>query len=160
MVMGDVLAVCLMDLSGFTGQDFAKYHPGGNLGKRMYLRVADLIVSNEKPLVSAAASLKEVIVEITEKRLGVTAVADVDGKLAGIITDGDLRRMLERTDSIQHIKAKDIMSTHPKTIEPDTLAVEALDQMRKNDISQLIVAEGHQYIGILHIHDLIREGIV
>jgi arabinose-5-phosphate isomerase len=160
LVMGDVLAVCLMELSGFTGTDFAKYHPGGNLGKRMYLRVADLIVANEKPQVSTEASLKEVIVEITEKRLGVTAVLDSNGGLAGIITDGDLRRMLEKTDALHTVKARDIMGLHPKTIEPDTLAVEALDRMRKNDISQLIVADNGQYTGILHIHDLLREGIV
>ena len=160
MVMGDVLAVCLMELSGFTGTDFAKYHPGGNLGKRMYLRVADLIVANEIPQVYTDASLKEVIVEITEKRLGVTAVLDRAGQLTGIITDGDLRRMLEKTDAIHTIQAKDIMSLHPKTIEPDMLAVEALEQMRKNDISQLIVAEKGRYTGILHIHDLLREGIV
>ncbi len=160
MVMGDVLAVCLMELNGFTGQDFAKFHPGGNLGKRLYLRVADLYTANEKPAVLVTASLKEVIVEITEKRLGVTAVLDAAGKLAGIITDGDLRRMLERTDNLQSITAKDILSGKPKTIEPSLLAVEALDVLRNNDISQLVVAEDGKYLGILHIHDLVREGIV
>ena len=160
MVMGDVLAVCLMQLKGFTGQDFAKYHPGGNLGKRLYLRVADLYTTNEKPQVLASASLKEVIVEITEKRLGVTAVTDSANLVTGIITDGDLRRMLERSDNIQSITAKDILSANPKTIAPSLLAVEALDLLRNNNISQLIVAENGQYLGILHIHDLVREGIV
>ena len=160
MVMGDVLAVCLMQLNGFSGEDFAKFHPGGNLGKRLYLRVADLYNKNESPRVLPGASLKEVIVEITEKRLGVTAVTDADHKVIGIITDGDLRRMLEKSDNIQSITAKDILSLNPKTISPDVLAVEALDTLRNNDISQLIVAENGQYLGILHIHDLIKEGIV
>jgi arabinose-5-phosphate isomerase len=160
MVMGDVLAVCLMELNGFTGQDFAKFHPGGNLGKRLYLRVSDLCTANEKPAVLSTATLKEVIVEITEKRLGVTAVTDASGLVTGIITDGDLRRMLERSDDLQSITAKDILSPDPKTIAPGLLAVEALEVLRKNDISQLIVAEDGKYLGILHIHDLVREGIV
>ncbi|MEA3424952.1 MAG: KpsF/GutQ family sugar-phosphate isomerase [Bacteroidota bacterium] len=160
MVMGDVLAVCLMELNGFTGQDFAKYHPGGNLGKRLYLRVADLIQANEKPSVRPTASLKEVIVEITEKRLGVTAVTNNENQVVGIITDGDLRRMLERSNDISQITAKDILSPHPKTVVASLLAVEALDILRKNDISQLIVEEAGKYLGILHLHDLVREGIV
>ena len=160
MVMGDVLAVCLMQLNGFTGQDFAKYHPGGNLGKRLYLRVADLITANEKPAVLPSASLKEVIVEITEKRLGVTAVTNNNHHVIGIITDGDLRRMLEKSNDISSITAKDILSPHPKTIAASVLAVEALDVLRKNDISQLIVEEDGKYLGILHLHDLVREGIV
>lgn len=160
MVMGDVLAVCLMQLNGFTGSDFAKYHPGGNLGKRLYLRVADLITANEKPAVLSTASLKEVIVEITEKRLGVTAVTDNQDRVIGIITDGDLRRMLERSDDISSITAKDILSPNPKSIAASLLAVEALDVLRKNDISQLVVEENGEYLGILHLHDLVREGIV
>lgn len=160
MVMGDIIAVCLMHLKGFSGQDFAKYHPGGNLGKRLYLRVADLIRNNEKPAVLANAGLKEVIVEITAKRLGVTAVVDAAQKVIGIITDGDLRRMLERSDDIQSITAGDILSKNPKTIASTLLAVEALDVLRKYDISQLIVEEDGRYAGILHIHDLVREGIV
>lgn len=160
MVMGDVLAVCLMQLNGFTGQDFAKYHPGGNLGKRLYLRVADLITANEKPAVLPGASLKEVIVEITEKRLGVTAVTDNNHHVIGIITDGDLRRMLEKSSDISSITAIDILSPHPKAIAASVLAVEALDVLRKNDISQLIVEEDGKYLGILHLHDLVREGIV
>jgi len=160
MVMGDVLAVCLMQLNGFTGEDFAKFHPGGNLGKRLYLRVADLYTNNERPAVLPSASLKEVIVEITEKRLGVTAVIDENEQITGIITDGDLRRMLEKNNDIRSITAKDILSAGPKTVSPSLLAVEALDVLRNNDISQLIVAEDGKYLGILHIHDLVREGIV
>jgi arabinose-5-phosphate isomerase len=159
MVMGDVLAVCLMELNGFTGQDFAKFHPGGNLGKRLYLRVADLYTANEKPAVLSTATLKEVIVEITQKDW-VLRLLPLQGQLTGIITDGDLRRMLERSDNIQSITAKDILSPDPKTIAPFVLAVEALDVLRNNDISQLIVAENGKYLGILHIHDLVREGIV
>ncbi|MBN8720255.1 MAG: KpsF/GutQ family sugar-phosphate isomerase [Sediminibacterium magnilacihabitans] len=160
MVMGDVLAVCLMELNGFSGKDFAKYHPGGNLGKRMYLRAADLYTHNERPHVLPTATLKEVIVEITEKRLGVTAVTDEQNRVVGIITDGDLRRMLEKSNNIQDIKAADILSAHPKTIPPDMLAVDTLDVLRKYDISQLIVAEDEKYLGILHIHDLVKEGII
>lgn len=160
MVMGDVIAVCLMELNGFNGRDFAKYHPGGNLGKRLYLRVGDLSKANEVPKVSLHASLKEVIVEITQKRLGMTAVLDQAAQLVGIITDGDLRRMLEKSSSIDQITAADILSPNPKTIDPETLAVEALDLMRKNDISALLVVENQRYLGVLHLHDLVREGIV
>ena len=160
MVMGDVLAVCLMELHGFSGHDFAKYHPGGNLGKRLYLRVADLYLNNEQPKVSSNASLKQVIVEITEKRLGVTAVVNNNNTVLGIITDGDLRRMLEKTNELGAITAADILTANPKSIEPGMLAVEALDIMRDHDISQLVVAENGNYLGILHIHDLVREGII
>ena len=160
MVMGDVIAVCLMELNGFNGRDFAKYHPGGNLGKRLYLRVGDLSKANEVPQVLLNASLKEVIVEITQKRLGLTAVINQQGQLQGIITDGDLRRMLEKSSSIDKITAADILSPNPKTIAPETLAVEALELMRKNDISALLVVEDQRYLGVLHLHDLVREGIV
>lgn len=160
MVMGDALAVCLMNLNDFTNKDFAKYHPGGNLGKRLYLRVNDLIANNAVPKVLPTSSLKEVIMEITQKRLGVTAVTDENNKVVGIITDGDLRRMLERTNDIVEIKALDILSENPKTIEPDVLAVHALEVLRKYDISQLIVQENDNYIGVLHLHDLVREGIM
>ncbi len=160
MVMGDVLAVCLMELNGFSGDDFARFHPGGNLGKRLYLRVADLYINNGKPQVHPGASLKEVIVEITEKRMGVTAVVDEKGVLAGIITDGDLRRMLEKTADIGSVTAGQILSPSPKTVNPSLLAVEALDILRTADISQLIVEEQGNYLGILHLHDLVREGIV
>lgn len=160
MVMGDVLAVCLMELHGFSGHDFAKYHPGGNLGKRLFLRVADLYLNNEQPKVSSNATLKQVIVEITEKRLGVTAVVNNNNTVLGIITDGDLRRMLEKTNELGAITAADILTANPKSIEPGMLAVEALDIMRDHDISQLVVAENGNYLGILHIHDLVREGII
>lgn len=160
MVMGDVVAVCLMELNGFNGRDFAKYHPGGNLGKRLYLRVGDLSKANEVPKVALNASLKEVIVEITQKRLGMTAVLNQADELVGIITDGDLRRMLEKSNNINQITAADILSPNPKTIDPETLAVEALDLMRKNDISALLVVENQRYLGVLHLHDLVREGIV
>ncbi len=160
MVMGDALAIALMELNGFDGKEFAKYHPGGNLGKRLYLRVADLYINNQQPKVLAEAKLKEVIVEITEKRLGVAAVVDEKNNVIGIITDGDLRRMLEKSSNIENIKAKDIFSVHPKTIQPEVLAVEALQKMRTNNISQLIVEEHNQYLGILHLHDLVKEGIL
>ncbi len=160
MVMGDVLAVCLMQINGFSDHDFARYHPGGNLGKRLYLRVADLYKNNESPKVLPDTGLKQVIVEITEKRLGVTAVVNNDNEVTGIITDGDLRRMLEKTNDLSSITAKDILSPSPKSIDPSMLAVEALELLRKNDISQLIVVEDGRYAGILHIHDLVREGII
>ncbi len=160
MVMGDAMAVALMELNGFNGNDFAKFHPGGNLGKRLYLKVEDLYLHNESPKVLATASLKEVIVEITEKRLGVTAVVDENNYVNGIITDGDLRRMLEKSNSLINITAKDILSNHPKTIEPTALAVEALEIMRRYDISQLIVQHQQKYLGVLHLHDLVKEGII
>lgn len=160
MVMGDVLAVCLMKLNQFNNKDFAKFHPGGNLGKRLYLRVADLAAANEKPWVLPIATLKQVIVEITKNRMGVTAVVDENQQLIGIITDGDLRRMLEKTSDIGTICASDILSSNPITVHPETLAVEALELLKKHDISQLIVAENGIYKGIIHLHDLIREGIV
>ena len=160
LVMGDALAVCLMEMKGFTDEDFAKFHPGGMLGKKLYLRVEDLYVNNEKPKVFPDQSLKDVIVEITQKRLGVTAVVDKDGFLLGIITDGDLRRMLEKTQSIEFLKAEEIMSRNPKTIVPDMLAVNALDQMRKHEITQLAVTKNGEYLGIIHLHDLIKEGLI
>lgn len=160
MVMGDVLAVCLMELNGFNNRDFARFHPGGNLGKRLYLRVEDIAATNEQPAVLANATLKEVIVEITEKRLGVTAVIDDQHQLKGIITDGDLRRMLEKTTDIGAICALDILTPNPITVSPDALAVEALEILRSNDISQLVVSNNGTYAGIIHLHDLIREGIV
>ncbi|ATL49734.1 D-arabinose 5-phosphate isomerase [Chitinophaga caeni] len=160
MVMGDTLAVCLMELKGFTAADFAKYHPGGTLGKRLYLKVGDLSRLNAKPKVSLQSSLREVIVEISSKMLGVTAVLDEKQHLAGIITDGDLRRMLEKNEATQHLTAKDIMSTQPKTIQQSELAVNALELMRQNNITQLLVMDGPGYAGIIHLHDLIREGII
>jgi arabinose-5-phosphate isomerase len=160
LVMGDALAICLMHLSGFTGNDFARFHPGGNLGKRLSLLAGDLAAEHEQPRVLPSASLKAVIVEITEKRLGVTAVVDEKDAVIGIITDGDLRRMLEKRDDIRDIQASEIMSPHPKTISPNALAAQALEEMRAHDISQLIVAENGQYRGIVHLHDLIKEGII
>jgi arabinose-5-phosphate isomerase len=160
LVMGDALAVCLMEQKGFQTEDFAKFHPGGMLGKKLYLRVSDLYADNEKPKVLASHSLKEVIVEMTQKRLGITAVTDDDNNLLGIITDGDLRRMLEKNISINSIKAGDIMTKNPKAIGPEELAVDALDQMRKYEITQLAVIQDHKYLGIIHLHDLIREGLI
>jgi arabinose-5-phosphate isomerase len=160
MVLGDVIAICLMEKKGFNAEGFARFHPGGALGKKLYLRVADLYVDNAKPEVKTDASVKEVIMEMTRKRLGATAVTGADGKLAGIITDGDLRRMLEKSDNIQKITARDIMSHNPKTIAPSEMAVNALDIMRKNSITQLVVAEKETYLGILHLHDLVKEGLI
>jgi arabinose-5-phosphate isomerase len=160
LVMGDALAVSLMELKGFQSDDFAKFHPGGTLWKKLYLRVADLYHDNEKPKVMTGQSLKEVIVEMTAKRLGVTAVVDAENNLLGIITDGDLRRMLEKNTAIDKIKANDIMTANPKTIGPDELAVDALDQLRRHGITQLAVVEEGKYFGIFHLHDLIREGLI
>jgi len=161
LVMGDVLAVCLMQLRGFNGNDFARIHPGGNLGKRLYLRVRDLFTSNAKPRVNPLAGLKEIIVEISAKRLGATAVISDTGKIEGIITDGDLRRMLEKNQSLDNITAAEISTINPKTVLAEELAVNALELLRINDISQLIVIDNNNnYLGILHLHDLVREGIV
>lgn len=161
MVMGDALAVCLMELGGFNGHDFARFHPGGNLGKRLYLKVKDLYTYNAKPAVLPSAGLREIIVEITKGRLGATAVITEKGAIAGIITDGDLRRMLEKSEKLENIKAENILTPHPKTINADDLAVKALDTLRTNDISQLLVIDQQQiYVGILHLHDLVKEGIV
>jgi len=160
MVMGDALAVCLMEQKGFTGEDFAKYHPGGALGKRLYLRVADIYPKEAKPQVKSGDGVRQVIVEITRHRLGITAVLDDDGKLEGVITDGDLRRMLEKNGDVDLQKAKDIMSLNPKTIEAHTLAVSALNIMRQNNITQLLVTDENIYVGVLHLHDLIKEGII
>ncbi|WP_153798345.1 KpsF/GutQ family sugar-phosphate isomerase [Foetidibacter luteolus] len=161
MVMGDALAVCLMELNGFTGKDFAKYHPGGNLGKRMYLRVEDLYADNSKPKVLAGAFLKEVILEISKGRLGATAVVDEGDNVLGIITDGDVRKMLETIDDLHAVKAADILTEHPKTIAVDALAVHALEKLRAHDISQLIVVnEDGKFLGMLHLHELVKEGII
>jgi len=160
LVMGDAIAVCLMENRGFAMEDFAKLHPGGALGKKLYLRVIDLCADNEKPAVHIDQSLKEVIMEMTKKRLGITAVLNNAGGLAGVITDGDLRRMLEKTETLTNIQAGHIMSQNPKTIEPHQMAVEALDIMRQNNIMQLIVAEGDTYLGVVHLHELVKEGLL
>ena len=160
LAMGDALAVCLMELKGFSSEDFAKFHPGGALGKKLYLHVSDLSKLNERPAVYEESILKDVILEITKKRLGLTAVLNAEDKLTGVITDGDLRRMLEKGGDLQMTTAKDIMSGKPKTVEADALAVDALDRMRKNNITQLIVVENESYAGVIHLHDLIREGLI
>lgn len=160
LAMGDALAVCLIEWHGFTAADFAKFHPGGTLGKKLYLKVLDLCRQHEAPRVYLDSSLKSVIVAISSGMLGVTAVLDVDGQLSGIITDGDLRRMLEKSMSTDNVTASHIMSSNPKTIQSDELAVNALEMMRQHDITQLLVLDGKKYIGIIHLHDLIREGII
>ncbi|NSL89456.1 KpsF/GutQ family sugar-phosphate isomerase [Chitinophaga sp. Mgbs1] len=160
LAMGDALAVCLIEWHGFTAADFAKFHPGGALGKKLYLKVADLSKLHQAPQVLTTSSLREVIVEISSKMLGVTAVLDENGQLQGIITDGDLRRMLEKSVSTASVTAKDIMSVNPKTIQQDELAINALEMMRRNDITQLLAMDGTRYTGIIHLHDLIREGII
>ncbi len=159
LAMGDALAVCLLECREFTKEDFAKYHPGGSLGKRLYLKVGDLASQNEKPEVSSNASVKDVIIEITKNRLGAVAVVD-DGTLHGIITDGDIRRMLEKNNSIDGLQAKDIMSTSPKFINKDELAVNALDVLRQNNITQILVGTNTKFEGFIHLHDLLKEGII
>ena len=159
LVLGDALAVCLLDLRGFTSSDFAKYHPGGALGKRLYLRVADLIKNNQLPKVNSTDKVTQVIVEISEKRLGVTAVVE-DSKIVGIITDGDIRRMLSKTTKIDELTANDIMSKTPKTIHVEAMAVEALDTLENSSITQILVTDNdNNYVGVVHLHDLIKEGI-
>jgi arabinose-5-phosphate isomerase len=159
LVMGDALAVCLQDLRGFTKKDFAKYHPGGALGKRLYLRVSDLIKNNQVPKVNASDSVAKVIVEISERRLGVTAVLENE-KIVGIITDGDLRRMLSKTTDINHFTAKDIMGKNPKTVQENAMAIEALEKLETNSITQILVVDAKEkYVGVVHLHDLIKEGI-
>jgi arabinose-5-phosphate isomerase len=160
LVMGDAIATCLIELKGFGSDDFAKLHPGGMLGKKLYLRISDIYTDNERPSVLLNQSLKEVIVEITKKRLGATAVVDKEKTLRGIITDGDLRRMLERNHVSENILAENIMSPHAKTIDPDELAVNALDLMRKHEISQIVVARDGKYLGMVHLHDLLKEGFI
>ncbi len=159
LVMGDALAVCLLECRGFTMNDFARYHPGGALGKKLYLKVSDLSVNNQVPKVQYNDDIRTVIMEISSKRLGVTAVLDKN-KLVGVITDGDLRRMLEKTTDIRQITASDIMTKKPKTIEPDTLVVNALNLMQNNNITQLLVLEKKKYLGVIHLHDILKEGII
>ncbi len=159
LVMGDALAVCLIEYRSFGSKDFAKYHPGGALGKRLYLRIADIYPLNERPSVAPNASLQEVIIEISSKRLGLTAV-ETEGKLDGVITDGDLRRMLSKATDYNGIEAKEIMTKNPISISPDSMALEAVKLMKSNNITQLIVAEGNKYMGVVHFHDLLKEGII
>jgi arabinose-5-phosphate isomerase len=160
LVMGDALAITLMEIKGFGSEDFARFHPGGTLGKKLYLRVSDIYVHNAKPQVTVGASLREVILEMTSKRLGATAVVNEAQELLGIITDGDLRRMLEKNANTSQVNAREIMSSKPTTIQKDALAIEALEILRTKDISQLPVMEGEKYVGFLHIHDLVKEGII
>jgi arabinose-5-phosphate isomerase len=160
LVMGDALAVCLLNLRGFTSKDFAKFHPGGSLGKTLYLQVRDMIDQNPKPQISPDATIKDVIIEISEKRLGTAAVVD-GSNIVGVITDGDIRRMLEADVDINTSTAKDIMSKNPKTIEQSALAVDALEMMEENNITQLLATdERGEYSGVVHLHDLIKEGIL
>ncbi|WP_430426815.1 KpsF/GutQ family sugar-phosphate isomerase [Maribacter litoralis] len=159
LVMGDALAIVLLEIKGFSSSDFAKYHPGGSLGKRLYLRVSDLVSKNQVPSVQKDEEVKSVIVEISKKMLGVTAVLDGE-KVVGIVTDGDIRRMLNKYDNIKGLTAKDIMTTNPKTISSNTLAIKALEHMQKKGISQLLAMEEDTYVGVIHLHNLINEGIL
>lgn len=159
LVLGDALVVCLLELRQFSSTDFAKYHPGGALGKKLYLKVEDISSTNKKPKVNSDANIKEVIIEMTEKMLGVTAVIEND-KIIGIVTDGDLRRMLTKTSNFTGLTAKDIMSANPKRINSDKMAVDAKALMETYGISQLIVENNGKYAGIVHIHDLVKEGII
>ena len=158
LVMGDALALVLMRCRGFSTEDFAKFHPGGALGKQLYLRVKDLSTRNERPEVGPDDNLTRVIIEMTHKRLGATVVMH-DERILGIITDGDLRRMLMNTTDIEHVKASQIMTSNPKTIEEDALVVDALHKMRENSITQLPVVKDGKYLGIIHLHDILKEGI-
>jgi arabinose-5-phosphate isomerase len=161
MVMGDVLAVCLMELNNFTPNDFARYHPGGALGKKLLLTVNDLLARNAKPVVYTHTPLKDVIVEISNKRMGAAVVENTEGMVAGMITDGDIRRLLEKTTNLEHVTAADIMNEQPKTILSGAMAANALEIMRLNDINQVIVINKDQtYCGIIHLHDLLQEGLI
>lgn len=159
LVMGDALAICLMELRSFSAEDFAKYHPGGALGKKLLLRVSDMLDANRKPEVAFDAPIKNVIVEISEKRLGVTAVVE-NNRVVGIITDGDIRRMLNDRDSFADLKAADIMTRSPKSVKPTDMVTDALNLMEDFSITQLIVIDGSEYKGVIHLHDILKEGVV
>ncbi|HPD96295.1 MAG: KpsF/GutQ family sugar-phosphate isomerase [Bacteroidales bacterium] len=160
LVIGDALAVCLLKLKGFTTEDFARFHPGGSLGKKLYMRVSDIFIENEVPKVKETDTIRKIILEISSKRLGATAVLDIEGNLIGIITDGDLRRMLERNVDFDKLSAKDIMSPSPKTVSSDELAINAFNIMEQHKITQLLVTDNGKYKGVIHLHDILREGIV
>ncbi len=160
LALGDALAVCLLEARGFTSEDFAKYHPGGTLGKQLYLKVEDLLGKDQIPKVNQDSGLTDIIMEISSKRLGATAVVDQEDRLVGIITDGDLRRMLQKTLDIQSLKAIDIMTANPKTIAKDEFAVKAYNLMRNHNITQLVAMDGEKIAGFVHIHELMKEGIV
>ncbi|ESU20773.1 sugar phosphate isomerase, KpsF/GutQ family protein [Flavobacterium cauense R2A-7] len=159
LVLGDALAVCLMEMRNFKSEDFAKYHPGGALGKKLLLRVVDMLDQTHRPQVNPDASIKNVIMEISEKRLGVTAVIE-NNNLVGIITDGDIRRMLEKRDTFSDLTAKDIMTKNPKTVQLSDMVVDAFNTMENHSITQMVVVDNNQYKGVLHIHDILKEGIV
>ena len=159
LVMGDALAMCLMNLRNFTREDFAKYHPGGSLGKKLLLQVKDMIEHSLKPTVSPDAPIKKVILEISEKRLGATAVVE-KGKVIGVITDGDIRRMLNNNDTFTHLTAKDIMTQSPKVIQSSAMVVQALNILEDFSITQLVVVDNDEYKGVIHLHDILKEGIV
>lgn len=159
LVMGDALAVCLMEMKAFSAEDFAIYHPGGALGKKLLLRVKDMLDSTRKPSVNSDSSVKNVIVEISEKRLGVTAVLE-NNSVIGIITDGDIRRMLNKTETITGLTAKDIMTVNPKTIKSTDMVADALNIMEDHSITQLVVVDEGEYKGVIHLHDILKEGIV
>ena len=158
LVLGDALAICLLESKNFTDKDFARFHPGGVLGKRLYLKVSDIVKNNEAPSVQVQDKVQKVIIEISKKRLGATVVLEGE-KIVGIITDGDLRRMLEEEIEIEKVLAKDIMNNNPKSIVSSALAIEALKIMEQNNINQLLVMENEDYLGIIHLHDILREGI-
>jgi arabinose-5-phosphate isomerase len=160
MVAGDALAICLLECRGFTEKDYARYHPGGSLGKKMYMRVSDFFHESKTPRVKLTDSIPVVIFEISSKRLGATAVLENDGGLSGIITDGDLRRMLENKTEINTLMAGDIMTTNPQTVDYDALAIEAFDKMKQKNITQLIILKKGIYAGIIHLHDILKEGVV
>jgi arabinose-5-phosphate isomerase len=159
LVMGDAIAVSLMEMRNFKAEDFAKYHPGGALGKKLLLRVQEMLDTSRKPFVSPDSSIKNVIVEISEKRLGVAAVIEND-KVVGIITDGDIRRMLNKTETITGLTAKDIMSVNPKTIKTSDMVADALNILEDFSITQLVVVDNNEYKGVIHLHDILKEGIV
>lgn len=159
LAMGDALAICLLEAREFNSVDFARYHPGGSLGKRLYLKAGDIASKNEKPVIAPSASVKDVIIEISKNRLGAVTVIE-DHKVLGIITDGDIRRMLEKYTNLEQIKASDLMNTHPKKIDKDELALLALEIIKENNITQLLVMNGEEYFGMIHLHDLLDEGII
>lgn len=159
LAMGDALAVCLLEMKEFSSKDFARFHPGGTLGKRLYLRVKDIFTQNQVPKVKNTEKMQNVIIEISSKRLGATAVLK-DNKLIGVITDGDLRRMLEKYSDFNNLTAEDIMTANPRTIEEEKLVVDALTIMRENNITQLPVLKNNKYVGVIHLHDILKEGII
>ena len=159
LVMGDAIAVCLMEMKNFTAEDFAKYHPGGALGKKLLLRVSDMLDTTKKPIVAADSMIKNVIIEISEKRLGVTAVIENE-KVIGIITDGDIRRMLNKTENISGLTAQEIMTKNPKTIKSTDMVSDALNILEDFSITQLVVVDNGEYKGVIHLHDILKEGII